>query len=48
MDNKYIFLQILGFMILIALLWRFGGPELAAITATMVAIWEFIDPSRKR
>ena len=44
MKNKHI--QIIGFIIVIAAIWYFGNPEAAAITATVVAIWEFLEPSR--
>lgn len=47
MINKYIYLQVIGFLVVIALLWRIVSPEVAAITATVVAIWEFIRPSHK-
>jgi hypothetical protein len=42
--NKYI--QVIGFIIVIGLFWRLVGPELAVVSATVVAIWEFLKPSR--
>ena len=47
MTNKYKYIQVIGFLVVIALLWRIGSAEIAAVTATMVAIWEFIHPSYK-
>jgi len=43
MGNKYI--QIVGFIIIIGIIWHFGNPESAVVTAVVVAIWEFLKPS---
>lgn len=42
--NKYI--QVIGFIIGIGLIWRLVNPEGAAVVATAVAIWEYLKPSR--
>lgn len=43
-SKKYI--QVIGFVAVVMVVWKFVGPELAAVTATAVAIWEFLNPSR--
>jgi len=43
-NNK--FSQVIGFVVIIGLFWWFVGPELAAISATVVAVWEYLKPSR--
>ncbi|MCH7605276.1 hypothetical protein IID24_04795 [Patescibacteria group bacterium] len=45
MSKKYV--QIGGFLFLVAALWYFVGAEVAAFTAIAVAIWEFVRPSIK-